>query len=234
MVTLGLVSAARLASLATGRGGLPTPAEWPFLVVLLALFAFLGTRALMAVGLTKVESICVAGLSPLLVLIDAPLGTIAPRVSLAANLAGCILPVSIALKTVVERRFPLVEGFLLIGIGIVVAFLSSHVVADRGVLLQYRVPALVVGVLSAGVLYRVPDRAGTAAFAAGAFGVVIGADLLRLGELAQGGAGRVILGGAGILDGIFLVSVLAAILGETIAAMLRALTRKTGASRPAV
>lgn len=233
MLTLGPVSAARLASLATGRGGLPSAEEWPFLLVLLALLAFVGTRVLMAVGLTRLEALLVAGVSPLLVLVDAPLGELAPRVSLAANIAGCVIPLAVAIKMTIERRFPLTEGALVIGVGIVVAYLSSHVVADRGVMLQYRIPALVVGVLAAGILFRVPERAGAAAFAGGAIGVVVGADVLRLPELASvGGAGRVILGGAGLLDGIFLVSVLAALVGESVAAFLRMITKRVVPARP--
>jgi hypothetical protein len=233
VLTLGLVSAARLASLATGRGGVPTAAEWPFVVGLLALVAILGTRILMAVGLTRLEAILVAGLSPLLVLLDAPLGDLAPQMSLAANVAGCVVPLAVAGKMTIERRFPVLEGLLLMGIGITVAFLSSHVVPDRGVMLQYRIPAVVVGVLGAGLLYAKPERAGAGAFAAGAVGVVVGADLLHLSELATaGGAGRVILGGAGILDGIFLVSVLGALVAETIASVLRTIVRRTAPSRP--
>lgn len=233
MVSLGPVSAARLASLATGRGGVPSLEEWLVLLPLLALLAFVGTRALMAVGLTRLESILVAAVSPFLVLVDAPLGQLAPRVSLAANFAGCVVPLAVAVKIAIERRFPLIEGTLVIGIAIVVAYLSSHVVPDRGVMLQYRVPAVVVGALAAGMLFRVPERAGCAAFSAGAVGVVVGADVLRLPELADvGGAGRVILGGAGLLDGIFLVSLLAALLAESLAAFLRAITRQATPSRP--
>lgn len=222
------VSAARLASLASGRGGVPAAEEWPLVLALLAFLAFVGTRLLMALGLTRVEALLVAALSPLLVLVDAPLGRLSPTVSLAANLAGCLIPSAVALKVLLERRIPFAEGFFLVGVGIVVSYFSSHVVPDRGVLLQYRIPALVVGVLAAGLLYRHPERAGAAGFTAGALGVVFGADVLRLSELS-GGAGRVILGGAGLLDGILLVAVLAAAIGELVAMVLRTVV---GVRRP--
>ncbi|HUR68816.1 MAG TPA: DUF1614 domain-containing protein [Candidatus Thermoplasmatota archaeon] len=235
MLALGAVDAARLVSLATGRGGIPDGAEWPVVLVLLSLLAFVGTRILMAVGLTIVESLLVCALSPLLVLVDAPLGQLSSRMSLAANLAGCLIPAAVAVKVLLERRVPWAEGALLLGTGVIVAYFSSHVEPDRGVLLQYRVPAVVLGVLAAGLLYRTPDRSGAAAFMAGALGVVFGADVMHLSELASGaGHGRVVLGGAGLLDGILLVAILAAAIGELLALVLRALVKVRVPSEPTV
>lgn len=235
MLDLGPLSAARLASLATGRGGMPSAGEWPLVLLLLAVVAFLGTRFLLVLGLTRLEAILVAALAPLLVLIDAPLGELSPRVSLAANVAGCVIPMAVALKVFWERRLPLAEGILLVCVGIIVSYFSSHVVPDRGVLLQYRVPAVVIGVLAAGLLYARPERAGAGGFAAGAMGVTIGADVMRLAELADGGiAGRVILGGAGLLDGILLVAVLSAAVGECTAVLLRSAVRLRTPSEPVV
>lgn len=231
MPAFGLVDAARLASLATGRGGVPETHEWPFVLALLGLLALVGTRILIAVGLTKVEALLVAALAPLLVLVDAPLGSLSPDVSLAANLAGCLIPSAVAIKILLERRIPIAEGLFLIGIGIVVSYFSSHVVADRGVLLQYRVPALIVGVLAAGLLFRTPEKSGAAGFAAGGLGVVFGADVLHLAELSDG-AGRVVLGGAGLLDGILLVALLAGALGELVALLLRMVVRDRVPARP--
>lgn len=234
MLTLALVDAARLASLATGRGGAPAPGEWPLVLLLLAILAFAGTRILIAVGLTRLESILVAALAPLLVLVDAPLGALSPRVSLAANVAGCVIPAAVALKVLVERRAPIAESLLLVGVGIVASYFSSDVVAERGVMLQYRIPAVVVGLLAAGLLYARPERSGALAFSAGALGVVVGADVLRLAELADGSGGRVILGGAGLLDGILLVAVLGAAIGELTAGVLRAALRLRTPSEPTV
>lgn len=233
MLEVGPMSADRLAALATGRGSMPSAGEWPWLVLLLAVVAFLGTRLLIAFGLTRVEALAVAGLAPLLVFVDAPLGEVSPRVALAANAAGCLVPSAVAVKVLLERRVPLAEGTLLLGIGIVVAYFSSRVVPDQGVLLQYRLPALAVGFAAAGLLYAHPMRAGAAGFMAGALGVVVGADVLRLSELAEaGGAGRIILGGAGLMDGIFLVAILGAGVAECTAVLLRSLAGSRVPSRP--
>lgn len=224
-MALATLSASRVASLATGRGGLPTADEWPLVGLALVAIAVLGTWLLATIGLTRVEAAAVAGLSPVLVLVDAPLGEIAPGMTLAANAAGCLVPIAVAAKILLEGRLPVLEAFVLVALGIVVAFLSSHVAPSRGVLLQYRIPALVVGVVAAALFHARPALAGAAAFAAGAVGVLVGADLLRLRELAAtGGAGRVILGGAGLMDGIFLVALLGAAIGACMATIIRSVT----------
>lgn len=236
MLSLALVDAARLASLASGRGGLPTAGEWPFVLALFALVAFLGARLLLSCGFTKLEAIAVAALAPALVLVDAPLGQASPTVSLWANAAGCIIPLAVSVKVILERRAPFLEAVALMLIGVVVSFLASHVVADRGVLLQYRAPAIVVGLAAAALVAARPRyAAGPLGFAGGAVGVVVGADLMHLQALASGGsAGRIILGGAGVLDGIFLVAILAAGIAElgllALRAVLGAKTRSKSAA----
>lgn len=232
--SMAFLDAARLTSLASGRGGAPTVEEWLLLAPLLVLLAVVGTRVLRSLGLTLSESVLVAGVSPFLVMVDAPLGDVAPRVALAANATGCIIPAIVAIKILLQGRMPWREGALLLVLGTLVSFAASEVVPSRGVLLQYRIPALVVGLVAAGLLFRMPERSGAAAFAAGGLGVIIGADFLHLAELAGGGAGRIILGGAALLDGILLVAVLAAAIGEGTAMVLRAVvgvsTRKGAAA----
>jgi Protein of unknown function (DUF1614) len=228
----GLPWAARLAALATGHDGPPTPGDWPLVLLALAVVAVAGTWVLRSAGLTRLEAIAVAGLAPLLVLVDAPLGSVGPRVTLAANLAGCVVPVAVGVKVLVDRRVPGAEAVVVVSLGILVSFLASRVVPDRGILLAYRVPALVVGVASAGLLHRKADRSGAAAFAGGGVGVLVGADVMHLRALADaGGAGRIILGGAGLLDGIYLVAVLSALVGEAAAALLRAALRTRAPAR---
>lgn len=227
MPSVAMLDAARLTSLMSGRGETPSIDEWFLLAPLLVLVGVLGSRLLLAMGLSRVEAILVAAVSPLLVFADAPLGSVSPRVGLAANVAGCLVPLLVSLKIAFDGRMPLLEGAFLVVVGIVVAFASADVVHGRGVLLQYRIPALVVGLLAAGLLFRVPARAGAGAFVAGTIGVIVGADLLHLAELASGATGRIVLGGAGLMDGIVLVAVLAAAVAEGAAVTLRALVGYT-------
>jgi len=82
MLSLAAVDTARLTSLATGQGGIPTGAEWPIVLALLAILAFAGSRILMSIGLSKLEAIGIAAVAPLAVFIDAPS---LPRTSPAAS-----------------------------------------------------------------------------------------------------------------------------------------------------
>src|SRR5207248_693018 len=68
MLDLPLVSAARLASLATGRGGMPTGDEWPVVGALLLLVALVGARLLRTAGLSTTEAVVLAAGAPCLVL----------------------------------------------------------------------------------------------------------------------------------------------------------------------
>lgn len=226
MLGLTLVPASRVASLATGRGGLPSAQEWPFVALLLVAVAIAGTAFLASVGLTRLEAAVLSGAGPLLVLTDVTLTRFGPGVVLAANAAGCVLPIAVGAKILAQQRAPWLEAFIVVGVGIVVSYFASHVVPARGVLLQYRVPAFAVGLAAAALLHRKPEAAGALAFVGGGLGVLLGADMLHLRELASvSGAGRVILGGAGLLDGIFLVSVLGAGVAACTATAVRALVR---------
>lgn len=227
-----MLEVARVASLASGRGGLPSAAEWPWVLGLFALVAVFGYALLQAVGLTRVESATVAGAAPMLVLVDVPLGLVAPGMGLAANLAGCVLPIAVGVKVLLQRRIGVLESASLLAVGIGVAFLSSHVEPGRGILLQYRVPAVCVGIVAAALLHASPMKAGAAAFAAGGIGVLVGADAFRLHELVREGAtGRIVLGGAGLLDGILLVALLASVVAAATSMAVRfALTSRRSAA----
>jgi len=221
---LAMLSAARLASLATGQGGVPSPGEWAWIVPLLALVALVGTRLLLSVGLSWGESLALAVGAPALVVLDVPLGSVSPGMTLAANVAGCLLPVGVGLAVLLTRRAPALETLVMLGLGIVASFFASHVVPERGVLLSFRLPALALGVVAAALFHDRPraELAGAVAFASGGIGVLVGADLLHLRELTMGGgAGRIVLGGAGLLDGILLVALLASAIATSACALLR-------------
>jgi uncharacterized membrane protein len=57
-----------------------------------------------------------------------------------------------------------------------------------------------------------PDFAPPVAFAAGALGPLIGADLLRLGQINRISTGVASIGGAGTFDGIVLSALVATLL----------------------
>lgn len=229
-----LLDGDRLVSLATGRGGVPAAHEWPFVVAALALFAFVAGRLLVSFGLTRLEAGLAAGAAPLLVLVDVPLGEADAGVALAANVAGCLIPLIITIKILVERRAPAGALLGVMALSTLVSYASSEVVPSRGVLLHYRIPAFVVGIAAAALWHRHGLAAGAGGYAAGATGVILGADLVRLGELAgAGSASRIVIGGAGLLDGIYLVAFLSAGVAASTAVLVRWLVQLRAPARAA-
>jgi len=56
------------------------------------------------------------------------------------------------------------------------------------------------------------EHAAHLAFISGVFGVLIGADILRLNNIAAFGTPVAAIGGAGTFDGIFMTGIIAALL----------------------
>lgn len=225
MQALAVVDGARLVSFATGRGGVPTGQEWLVVLPALLLFALVVGRLLVTFGLTRLEAGLVSAAAPLTVLFDVPLGVVGPlgaETALAANVAGALIPFLICVKVLAEGRIPGGMLLFLIGVATLVSYASSEVVPGRGVLLHYRLPAFAVGLLAGVLWYRHGVAAGAAGYAAGAAGVIIGADLVRITDLAAtGNASRIVLGGAGLLDGIYLVAFLSAGIAASVAVLMR-------------
>lgn len=193
--------------------------------MLLALLALgvVGTILLRVVGLSWIESIAVAILSPAVVLVDIPLGEGATGVRLFANLAGCVLPVAVALLVLGTRRLPWLTMVVLLAAAVALALVFSWVVPSRGVLLDYRACALGIGLVAAALSHASPRQAGAIGFAAAAIGTTIGADLLRLPDLMSlPRATAITLGGAGLLDGILLTSIVACVVAAGSAAGVQA------------
>lgn len=231
MPTIGGIASERWGALATGNAGVPSSAEWPIVGLALVAIALVGTLTMRAAGLSWLEAGALAGLAPALVLVDLPLGESTSGVRLFANLAGCVLPVLLGIAIVLTRDVPRILVFVLLSAGVVLALAFSWVVPARGVLLDYRACALVTGLVAAALLHGAPRTAGALAFAAAAIGTTVGADLLRLGDLLSlPQAAAVTLGGAGLLDGILLTSVAAALVAAGSAAGVHALSRAVGRS----
>ena len=57
-----------------------------------------------------------------------------------------------------------------------------------------------------------PEHAAPLAYISGVFGVLIGADILRLNTIAGLGTPVAAIGGAGTFDGIFMTGIIAALL----------------------
>lgn len=185
-VLLGLVVAfveLELVEYAYARAGVP--ARWVFTMLVLSL---LGSR------------------------IDLPLRTLAgddgrPTV-LALNVGGGLVPAALALWMLAAHG---AWGRGAVAVALVAALVHAvaRPVPGRGIAM----PTLVPGPVAALVALTVaPDQAPAVAYAAGALGTLIGADLTNLGTLRSLGAPVASIGGAGTFDGIFVTGIVAVLL----------------------
>ncbi|HLE97296.1 MAG TPA: DUF1614 domain-containing protein [Candidatus Thermoplasmatota archaeon] len=180
----------------------------PALVALVA--AVVLARPLGRVGFTVPEVLVVAS-APLFAPLEVGLFDYQDA-RIAVNAAGFCIPMLVTLKFVVEGRAPLWTMLVAMATVTAVSYASSYAVPGQGVLLRYQMPAIAACGVALLLVRARFAQAGPVAFGAGTVGVVVGADGMHLDELADGSASRIILGGAGALDGIILVAVLAALL----------------------
>lgn len=128
---------------------------------------------------------------------------------IAVNVGGCVVPLLFSLHLL--RLTPLPVGSLLAATLVVtaVSYAFSRPVARLGIAM----PVLIapVAAASAAVLFDAQHSAQLA-YVSGTCGVLIGADLLRLGDVRKLGAPIASIGGAGTFDGIFMTGVVAALL----------------------
>jgi len=133
----------------------------------------------------------------------------AGRTVIAVNVGGCVIPVLFSLYLLASRGLPLDRTLLATAIVVAVAYAASRPVPGLGIAM----PALLAPVTAALAALAVGGaHSAPIAYVAGTLGVLVGADLLHLGDIRRLGTPMASIGGAGTFDGIFLAGVLAALL----------------------
>jgi len=131
------------------------------------------------------------------------------RTIIAVNFGGCLVPLVFTLSLI--NRFPFTGGELLLAVSIasLACYLASRPIPGIGIGM-----APLVAPLTAAIVALAIDRelAAPLAYISGTLGVIIGADLLRLKDIAKLGAPIASIGGAGTFDGIFLTGMVAVLL----------------------
>jgi len=128
---------------------------------------------------------------------------------IAVNVGGCLVPVVFSASLI--RHVPLTPGELLLAIGIVAAIchFSSRPLPGIGI----GMPPLIAPIAAAIVAISINrEMAAPLAYICGTLGVLIGADILRLKDIAKLGTPIGSIGGAGTFDGIFLTGIVAVLL----------------------
>ncbi|MCL6521975.1 MAG: DUF1614 domain-containing protein [Firmicutes bacterium] len=126
------------------------------------------------------------------------------------NVGGALIPGLFALG-LLGTRAPLLPALVDAAVVTLVAERIARPRAGVGIVLPPFIPPLVaVGV--ALLLVRGAD-VSPVAYVGGVLGTLVGADLLHLRDVVRGEALALSIGGAGVFDGIFLVGMVAALLG---------------------
>ncbi|MCM8823018.1 MAG: DUF1614 domain-containing protein [Candidatus Omnitrophica bacterium] len=125
---------------------------------------------------------------------------------IAINVGGAIVPVVLCVYLFSKTRF--LPIFFSTIISTMVCYKLAIIVPGVGVQLPAFIPPVIAAFLA--FLFS-PHNKIPVAYISGVLGVLIGADLMNLGNLGDF-AGVMSIGGAGVYDGIFLVGIISALL----------------------
>jgi uncharacterized membrane protein len=139
-----------------------------------------------------------------------PVLPVTGRTLIAVNAGGCLVPLVFSASLI--HRFPLPLYDILLAVAIVagICYAASRPIPHMGIgmpMLVAPIAAAIVAILIGGEKLAAP-----LAYICGTLGVLVGADLLRLKDIAKIGAPIASIGGAGTFDGIFLTGIVAVLL----------------------
>jgi len=135
-----------------------------------------------------------------------------PGTVLAINVGGAVIPIMLSFYLLVRYRLWL-PG--LAAVAIVTFFVHQEATPIRGVGIAVSTVTPPLLAAFAGLLLS-KRFAAPIAYIGGCLGVLIGADLLNLGDLQSLGAPVASIGGAGTFDGVFLTGVIAVLLASLV------------------
>lgn len=127
----------------------------------------------------------------------------------AVNVGGCVVPLAFSIYLLRNNPLNLLEVIGAVALVAGVCRLASRPVPGVGIGIPLFVAPIVAAV---GSLLIDPQQSAPLAYISGTLGVLIGADLLRLGDIRKMGTPFASIGGAGTFDGVFLSGIVAVLL----------------------
>lgn len=128
---------------------------------------------------------------------------------IAVNAGGCLVPVAFSLYLIAHNPPPAWQVLVTVGGVTALSRLISRPLPGIGI----GMPPLVAPIAAALIAILLGGEHGPAlAYVGGTLGVLIGADLLRLGDIRKIGTPFASIGGAGTFDGIFITGIIAVLL----------------------
>ncbi|HLA74920.1 MAG TPA: DUF1614 domain-containing protein [Gammaproteobacteria bacterium] len=128
---------------------------------------------------------------------------------IAVNVGGGLIPALFSYYLIRYNALGLFDVLLAIAVVAGVSRITSHPIAGLGITM----PLFIAPISAALAAIMInPAQSAPLAYIGGTLGVLIGADLLRLGDIRKMGAPIAAIGGAGTFDGIFLSGLVAVLL----------------------
>ncbi len=126
---------------------------------------------------------------------------------ISVNVGGALIPLFVVGYFL--SYIPVEPVLISAGVVALFSFIGARYIEKKGVLLSIFLPVLFAVFFA---LLLSPEYARETAFSSGVLGVLFGADLLHLPQALLRKGGVMVIGGAGILDGIFLAGIISALL----------------------
>lgn len=142
-------------------------------------------------------------------LLRPPLPPFSGETLVAVNVGGCLIPFSLCLYLLTHIDLDLATVVVAVSGVSAVCYFASRPVPGIGIGMPIFVAPITAALL--GVLLDGGNSAPLA-YIGGTLGVIIGADILRLGAIRTMGAPLASIGGAGTFDGIFITGIVAVLL----------------------
>ncbi len=128
---------------------------------------------------------------------------------IAVNVGGGVVPAAFSLYLFLHNPLPLWEVVVAVLLVSTICYQVSRPIPGLGI----GMPVFVAPLAAASVaLLMDPQHSAPLAYICGTLGVLIGADLLRLGDILKMGTPVAAIGGAGTFDGIFITGLVAVLL----------------------
>lgn len=184
-------------------------------LVVLAIFLvlYITFSGFSMVGITPMEVVLLLFISPFLAVINLPVWTM-PGVVIGVNAAGLGVPLYLSIRFLTKDRLPVWKALVGTAAVAAIAYQVTRVAPEKGLLVPALPLVAVTAVVGLALAGRAWQQVGPTTYASGALGVIVGADLLHLAELADPSRSEpmfAVIGGAGTLDAIYLISLWAVV-----------------------
>lgn len=194
-------------------------------VLLLLILLFISAGVFESIGFRFYQAVLVTAGALFGSLVNIPLIPVGEAI-IAVNVGGAVIPLFVTLDLVVRGRVSRPKTLAAIAAVTLVAYMLATPVPGTGITMPFYVAPLAgaaAGLILAGGCHAAPGLA----YAGGAMGTLIGADILNLANpavfaaLTGGKAAVLSIGGAGIFDGIFVTGIFAVLLAAYAGRQLR-------------